>query len=123
MRFLSVFFLITLCGCKAASTSSHEQVALKKIAEAEIGPDAIIEKNHTATFALAYQAKDRTVEYLVVRIADLKIVVKEKIQGSVTWDGEMKIKVTQTPGMVKVDAKPADNVRVIDLNNYAIQKK
>jgi len=123
MRFLSVFFLITLYCCKAASTTSHQQVTLKEIAEAEIGTQATIEKNHAATFALAYQAKDRTVEYLVVRIADLKIVVKEKIQGSVTWDGDMKIKVTQTPGMVKVDAKPEDHVRIIDLNNYAIQKK
>jgi hypothetical protein len=123
MRFLSVFFLATLYCCKAASTTSHEQVTLEKITEAEIGPNAVIEKNHTATFALAYRAKDRSVEYIVIRLSDLKIVIKEKIQGSVTWEGEMQIKVTQTPGMVKLNSKPEDNVKIIDLTNYAIQKK
>jgi len=44
-------------------------------------------------------------------------VVKEKIQGSVNWSGEMEIKVIRTPGIVKKNAQPEDNIRVIDLNN------
>ena len=123
MRFLSVLLVATLCCCKAASTSSHEQANLEKIVQAEIGPDATIKKNNASTFALAYKMKDRSVAYMIIRISDLKVVVKEKIQGSVAWDGEMKIKVTQTPGMVKLDSKPEDNVREIDLSNYVIQKK
>jgi hypothetical protein len=123
MRFLSVFFITTLCSCRAVGTTSHVQTSLEQTIEREIGGDAIIGKNSTATFALAYQSKNKSVEYVVIRLSDLKVVAKERIQGSVTWDGEMKIKVTQTPGIVKLDSKPGDNVKVIDLNNYIIQKK
>src|SRR5260221_6715110 len=115
MRFLFVMFLSTLCCCKAATTSLQNQVTLQKIVDNEIGVNATIEKNSSAAFALAFQVKDRSVEYIVVRLADLKIVVKEKInQGSVTWSGDMRIKVTQTPGIVKMNSKPEDNIRFID---------
>jgi hypothetical protein len=123
MRFLSVALITTLCCCKAASISSLDQATLQKIVESEIGANAIVEKNNPSTFALAYQAKDRSVEFIVIRLMDLKIVVKEKIQGSVTWDRKMNIKVTTTPGIVKINSKPEDNVRVIDLSNYVIQNK
>jgi hypothetical protein len=123
MRFFLVIFIATLCCCKAASTSSLNQSTLQKIVESELGANAIIEKNNPSNFALAYESKDKTVRFMVVRLSDLKIIIKEKIQGSVTWDKEMKIKVVTIPGIVKANAKPEDNVRVIDLNNYVIQNK
>ena len=124
MRFLFVMFLSTLCCCKAATTSLQNHVTLQKIVDNEIGTNATIEKNNPATFALAYQVKNKSVEYVVVRLVDLKVVVKEKInQGSVTWSGDMQIKVVLIPGIVKLNSKPADNIRLIDLNNYVINKK
>jgi hypothetical protein len=123
MRFLSVLFVATLCCCKAASTTSHEQATFEQIVESEIGANAIIEKNNPLTFALAYHTNNRSVDYLIIRLSDLKIVVKEKIQGSVTWDGAMRIKVITMPGIVKMNSKPEDKVRIIDLNNYVIHKK
>jgi len=123
MRFIFLFFFATLCCCKAASTTSHDQATLQKIVGTEIGAGAIIEKNISSTFALAHQTKDRSVEYLIIRLSDLKIVVREKIQGSVTWSGDMEIKVIKTPGMVKLNSKPEDNVKIINLNNYIIHNK
>ena len=123
MRFFSFVFLATLCCCRAASTSSPEQATLQKIVASEIGENAFVEKNNSSTFALAYQTKDRTVKFIVIRLADLQIVINERVQGSVTWEREMNIKVTKTPGIVKMKAPPEDNVRVIDLNNYIIHNK
>ena len=123
MRFVSVLFMVTLWNCKAVGTTSHVQSSLEQLVEAQIGADAIIKKNNTATFALAYKSKDKSVEYLVIRLSDNKVVIKEKISGSVDWEGEMKIKVTVTPGIVKRDSKPEDYVRVIDLSSYIVQKK
>ncbi len=123
MRFLSVALIATLYCCKAAHVSSHQQITLQKIVESEIGANAIVERNNSSTFALASQSRGRSIEFIVIRLIDLKIVVKEKIQGSVTWDREMTIKVTTTPGVVKMNSRPEDNVRVVDLNNYVIQKK
>jgi len=123
MRFLSVFFLATLFCCKAASNPSNNQATLEKIVETEIGVNAIIKKNNSLTFALASQTNNRSVEYLIIRLSDLKIIIKEKIQGSVTWNGDKEIKVTQIPGTVKMNSRPEDNVKIINLNNYAIPNK
>jgi hypothetical protein len=123
MRFFSAVILSTLCCCKAASTSSQEPASLQKIVESEIGTHAIIEKNNSGTFALAHQTENKSVAFLVIRLSDLKIVVKEKIQGSVTWSREMEIKVIRTPGIVKTNARPEDNIRIINLSNYVIHKK
>lgn len=123
MRFVPALFLSTLCCCKAASPSSQGPASLQEIVDSEIGTHALIEKNKGETFALAYQNGNASVEYLVVRLSDLKIVVKEKIQGSVKWSGDMEITVTRTPGIVKKNARPEDNIRLIDLNNYVIHNK
>lgn len=124
MRFLSILFLLALCCCKSSTSSKQEQDTLQKIIDTEIGADAKIEKNKQATFVLAYQSQNRSVEYIIVRLTDLKVVIKEKInQGSVTWNGEMQIKVVRTPGMIKKNSKPKDNIQLIDLNNYVINKK
>jgi len=123
MRFFSALLLSTLCCCKAASTTSQEPSSLQKIVASEIGAPASIEKNNSATFALAQQVDNKSVSFLVIRLSDLKIVIKEKITGSVSWSGEMEIKVTRTPGMVKTNEKPEDHIRIINLNNYVIQKK
>jgi hypothetical protein len=123
MRFFSALLFFILCCCKAASTSSQEPSSLQKIVTSEIGASAIIEKNNSATFALAQQTENKSVSFLVIRLSDLKIVIKEKIIGSVTWSGEMEIKIIRTPGIVKTNAQPEDNIRVINLNNYVIHKK
>jgi hypothetical protein len=123
MRFVLIIFFATLCCCKAVSHSSTQQVTLQKLVDGELGPNANIEKNNSSTFAIAYQSKDRSVEFLVIRLLDLKIILKDKIQGSVSWSGDMKIKVFNTPGIVKLNSKPEDYVKIIDLNNYIIQNK
>jgi hypothetical protein len=123
MRFFLVVFLSTLCCCKASVTSSQEPASLQKIVASEIGTQAVIEKNNAGTFALAHQTENKSVSFLVIRLADLKIVLKEKINGSVRWSSEMEIKVTQVPGIVKKNAQPEDNTRLIDLNNYVIHRK
>ena len=123
MRFLSVLFIATLFCCKAANNPSSDQATLEKLVETEIGANATIEKNNSSTFALASRTDNRFIEYLIIRLSDLKIVVKEKIQGSVTWSGDMAIKVTQTPGMVKMNSRPEDNVKIINLDNYLIHNR
>jgi hypothetical protein len=124
MRFLSIFFLLVLCCCKSSTTAKQKPNTLQKIVDTEIGTGAKIETNKPLTFALAYQSQNRSVEYVIVRLTDLSVVIKEKInQGSVTWNGEMQIKVMRTPGIIKKNLKPENNIQVIDLNNYVINKK
>jgi hypothetical protein len=123
MRFFLVLALSALCCCRAASIVPQNQDSLRAKVKAAIGDDAAITQNSSATFALA-QTPNNPTAFVVIRLADLQIVVTEKIsQGSVTWSGEMQIKVVQIPGIVKMDSKPGDIVRLIDLNKYVIQKK
>ncbi len=91
--------------------------------ESELGTSATVKENTAQTFALAYRSQNRLTDYMVIRLSDFKIVIKEKIQGSVTWSGELQIKESRIPNMVKRNQKPEDNTRLIDLNNYIINKK
>jgi len=123
MRFLSLLFIAALFCCKAANNASSDQATLEKLVETEIGANATIEKNNSSTFALASRTDNRFIEYIIIRLSDLKIVVKDKIQGSVTWSGDMAIKVMKTPGMVKMNSRPDDNVKIINLENYLIHNR
>ena len=124
MRFPFVLFIATLSCCKAAGIPSQNQGDLQKLITTEIGVNATVKKNSNETFALAFRAQDRRLEFLVIRLTDNKIVVKEKInEGSVTWSGELQIKVNERPGIVKMDSKPEDHTRLINLDKYVINKK
>ncbi|HLZ17263.1 MAG TPA: hypothetical protein VKQ08_09490 [Cyclobacteriaceae bacterium] len=124
MRFLLVLLIATLSCCQAVGIPPQNQDNLQKLIEGEIGTKAIIKKNGTETFALAFQTQNRSVAFIVVRLTDMKVVVKEKIrEGAVTWSGDLQIKVNETPGIVKTDSRPEDHTRLINLNNYVINRK
>ncbi len=123
--FLFIVISILFCCKPSARVQSESQGdKLQTLVEKEIGKSAVIEKNPSNTFALASHTENRTVDYVVIRLSDLKVVIKEKIIiGSVSWSGDRQIKVVSIPGMVRANARPEDNVRLIDLNNYVINKK
>ncbi len=123
MRFSSIFLLLLACCKPAASVQTVGRGTLQSLVDAALGPHATIEKNKSQTFALAYQNQNRETEYVVVRLNDLMVVRKEKIIGSVAWNGEMQLKESLVAGMVKRDSNPNENIRLIDLNNYLIQKE
>ncbi len=124
MKFLSPLLFLALCCCKPlASVQKENQTTLRFVVESELGTAAIIEKNKSQAFALAYRDQNRETKYIVVRLSDLNVILKETITGSVRWSGEMQLKESLIPGMVRRDPKPDDNIRLIDLNNYIIHKK
>ena len=125
MRLLTfLFFLLPLGSCKpAASVQTDSLATLQSVVDAELDIHATIEKNKSMTFALAYRNQNRETEYIVVRLKDLMVVRKERLTGSVAWSGEMQLKESAVQGMVKRDSKPSENFRLIDLNNYLIQKE
>ena len=125
MRLLTfLFFLLPLGSCKpAASVQTDSRATLQSVVDAELDIHATIEKNKSMTFALAYRNQNRETEYIVVRLKDLTVVRKERLTGSVAWSGEMQLKESAVQGMVKRDSKPSENFRLIDLNNYLIQKE
>jgi hypothetical protein len=122
MRFNHLALLLfILSSCQSAIAVQRGQGAstLQKISETEIGADAKIEKNESGTFALVYKNENRSVTYIVVRMADLKIVINKKvITGSVTWSGDMQIKESTVPGIIKKNSRSDDNIRYIDLKNF-----
>jgi hypothetical protein len=124
MRSFLVLLIATLSCCHAAGISSQNQGNLQKLVEGELGVNATIKKNSAETFALAVQPQSRSIAFIIIRLTDMNVVAREKINnGSVTWGGDMRIKVTETPGMVKTDAKEGDHSRIINLNNYVINRK
>src|SRR5882724_6158447 len=103
MRFLFVAFLsLTLCkpinSVKASDSSVN---TLTRIVHAEIGDHAILEKNSSNTFALGFKSDKSFVKYIVIRLQDNQVVLRDKVHGSVLWLDEMRIKVSRIPGIVK----------------------
>ncbi len=126
LKYLSLVWLFTLCCCKApASVQKESQTSpLQSLVESKLGANANIEKNISNTFALAYIAENRSISYIVIRLSDLKIVVNSKIErGSITWFKDMELKETRTPGIVKKNTKPDDNIKLIDLAQFVVQKR
>jgi len=123
MRALIVALLL-LCACKPSSKGqTQDDDSLLKIIKKEIGEKSTTTKNNSKTFALAYLEEDRTVRYIIVRLSDNTIVVKEKIRGTISWVNDMQIKEMRTPGTVKKDYNPEEYSKVIDLNKYMTQVK
>jgi hypothetical protein len=123
MRSLLLFCLLTLSSCKAAVYEQKDQrSSLQSIVTSELGSVAAIENNKPGTFALAYSINNRSLKYIVVRLADLKIVIRQKIvKGSIAWSEDLQLKETHAPEMVKKNASARDNTRLIDLKNYVVQ--
>jgi hypothetical protein len=115
-----VLIALLICSCKPSATNQSKNNALQKLVDREVSGKAIITKNKPNTFALATLNQDGSVDYVIVRLSDNKVVVKNKIRGSIEWSGDMQISETQTPGMIKKDSKPSDFMKVIDLNQFVL---
>ena len=123
MRFFFAL-LVLLCACKPASTNlSQDNKALKKLVTHEIGENATITQNESKTFALGVLGKDESVRYVVIRLSDNKVVVKNIFRGSITWTNDMQLTESVKPGIVKKDSRPGDYSRIIDLNAFLTQTK
>jgi hypothetical protein len=118
MRALNVF-LFLLCACKPIqkNTSQTDEV-LQKIVKEELGENAIVTKNSSKSFALATLKRDESIQYAIIRISDNKVVMKNKIRGTIDWSGEMQLTESRIPGIIKKDSKPEDYSRVINLNQF-----
>jgi hypothetical protein len=124
MKLFCFALLILIISCKPASKGqSVASDAFQKIVAKELSDKSIVTKNNTNSFALAYQEEDGFIRYIIVRLTDNNVVRKEKIRGSVSWVNDMQIKESIIPGIVKKDAKPDDNTRIIDLNQFIVQAK
>jgi len=125
MRFLFVVFLsLTVCKpIKSIKESESSSEALAKIVRSEIGAEAIVQRNSSNTFALGFKSEKSFVKFIVIRLQDNQVVVRDKVQGSIMWSDDMRIKESQIPGIVKLDSKPEDFIKVIDLNQFVIRPK
>lgn len=123
MRFFCVL-LVAFCACRPTSTTlSQDNNALQKLVTREIGEAATITQNESKTFALGVLNKDESVRYVVIRISDNKVVIKNVIRGSITWTSDLQLTESVKPGIVKKDSKPGDYSRIIDLNAFITQAK
>lgn len=124
MRFLFFVAVFIFCSCRPSSKGqSPNGDALQKIVKQEIGENANTVKNTPNTFALATREREGSIDYVVVRISDHKVVLKGRVRGAIGWSGDMQLKESRTPGMVKNDTKPDEYVKLIDLNQYVVQSK
>ena len=123
MRFLCVL-LVLLSACKPATTTiAQNDNALQKLVTHEIGENAIITQNESKTFAVGILSKDESTRYVVIRLSDNKVVIKNSIRGSIAWTNDMQLSESVKPGIVKKDSKPGDYSRTIDLNQFLMQAK
>lgn len=123
MRAIGVL-LFFLCACKPASKiHSQNENLLQKIVSQEIGENATVTKNESNTFALAVLSNDESTHYGVIRLSDNKMVLKNNIRGTITWDGDLKLAESLKPGIVKKDSKSGDYSRSIDLGQFVIQRQ
>ncbi len=125
MRLVLLFLILVVISCKPIAHAQSESSTLTKIVEQEVGATATIETNSVKTFALAYQNQGKVLTYIVIRMVDMKVVVKGKIHdGIVRWYNDMQIEKVVTPGIVKRDPN-SDNasVKMIDLKKFVINLK
>jgi hypothetical protein len=121
---LVIFVFFLLISCKPSlKTLPPQDEFLNKIAEKELGANSRVEKNKSNSFGLAYQKNDISTQYIVVRLTDYTIVIKKKIRGTISWNGDMQLKEFLIPGIVKKDAQPDDQTLIIDLNQFVIHSK
>jgi hypothetical protein len=122
MRVIGIF-LFLFCACKPASKNqAQSDNVLQKVVNKEVGESASVSKNTANTFALAFTNRNQSVQYVVIRLSDNKVVFKNKIRGSIQWSGDMQLTEVTTPGMVKKEDKPEDRSKLIDLNKYLSHK-
>lgn len=123
MRVLGVL-VVLFCTCKPASkTLSQDDNLLRKIVGQEIGENATITKNNSKTFALGVVTNDESVRYVVIRLSDNKVVVKNNIRGVISWRADMELNESRTPGIVKKDSRSDDYSRTIDLKQFIAHSK
>jgi len=116
--------LFFLCACKPSTkTLSQNNNTLQQLVIREIGENAAITQNESKTFALGILSKDESVRYVVIRLSDYKVVLKNNIRGSISWTNDMQLTESIKPGIVKKDSKPEDYSRAIDLKPFLIQAK
>jgi hypothetical protein len=114
--------LFLFFACKPASKiQSRNDNLLQRTVSQEIGETAVVTKNDSKTFALAVLNKDESVRYVVIRLSDNKVVIKNNIRGTISWSGDMKLTEARALGIVKKDSKPEDYSRTIDLKQYLTQ--
>jgi len=119
--FFVVLFSLTFCKPSSGIKTTEQSVdLLHKIVQQELGDNPSIEKNQANTFALAFRSENKFLKYIVVRLQDNQVVLREKIRGSVTWTGNMQIKESHIPGMVRSNSKPEDFMKTIDLNQFVV---
>ena len=117
MRSFIFLVLIALLDVSCKTSSTPNQNLDKKILDA-VGSGFTISKNQSNTFALCTKPSAVSLQYKIVRLSDLKVVIDESIpKGSVVWNGDMKIIIESTPGMVRTD-EPIHNTKIIDLTRF-----
>ena len=118
---LSLLTIILIAGCR--SSPSQKIDVLKDLITKQLGKEVIIQKNKPETFALGFSEKDKSTSYLIVRLSDMKIVEQERIsQGNIAWNGEMELKITKIPGIIRATDQPSDFVTIVNLNKYLIKQ-
>jgi hypothetical protein len=110
--------LMTLLSCKAAESQSNDDTLQAEI-KSKLGNEVIIENSVNGTFALYKQAPGghagRVYKYLVVRIADKKIVTEGNYKlGYVKWKDDSTLEV-MTAQNNNSSAEPIK--KFINLNN------
>lgn len=116
---LMLTLAFTNCQTKApASVPDDRQL------QSVVGAGYDIQKNKTNTFALCTKISDRSSEFKIVRLKDLKVVNQEVLiqGGKVSWIEDLKIKVIKGAEIVRADENPEDYVRIIDLNQYLLNE-
>ncbi|GHN02955.1 hypothetical protein WSM22_44440 [Cytophagales bacterium WSM2-2] len=121
--FLATFFALTFCKPSANTTVAQQSPEITKIIQKELGEGASSEANRTNTFVLSFKNDKKSLRYIVIRLSDNQVVVRKKLRGSVTWTGDMLIKESEVPGMIKADSKPGDFIKTIDLNQFVVHRK
>ncbi len=112
-----LFLSLLILSCKVASP----QQDIDNRITAAIGTGYTIKKNKSNTFALCTKSEAQSLSMYIVRLADVKTIVQEVVpRGAAVWEGDLKIKVTTQPGIIKKDHNPDDYVRIIDLNKYIL---
>lgn len=120
--FIVAFFIF--CSCKPSSKGqSQNRDELQKIVKQEIGENASTIKNTLNTFVLATREREGSIDYAVIRLSDNKVVLKSRVRGAIGWSGDMQLKESRTPGMVKKDSNSDEFIKLIDLNQYVVQSK
>ena len=119
-----LFSMLSFFGCSPKNTGSSSvdaMAAAEKLAQEKIGGEFDCQTNESETYLLCKSRVDAVnpqgaVIFFIYNLTDQQVVYEDKFpKGSVEWATDSRIKIQETPGLLKKDESLEDYAYMYDV--------